>query len=143
MRSLRFKRFGKKGIVSINLLELFSMVAFTVIIYFLVSLLLFAGINSAQKESKNDIAAFKRADAGVQNLRVLLQDGANLEMINIETTVERSGVLAGKTITSCRDYVTERDCVDDTAAISDGTFICQWTGTQCYNKFRSFGRSKS
>lgn len=140
---MTFKRSGKKGIVSINMLELFSMVAFTVIIYFLVSLLLFAGIDSSHKDSKDGIAAFKRVDAGVQNLRVLLQDGANLQAINIETTAERSGVLAGKTITSCMDYVMERDCVDDTTAISDGTFICQWIGTQCYNKIRQFGMSKS
>ncbi|MDP3990178.1 MAG: hypothetical protein Q8Q01_03150 [archaeon] len=135
---MKFKRIGKKGIVSINLLELFSMVAFTVIIYFLVSLLLFSGIDSAHKESKDNVAAFKRVDAGVQNLRVLLQEGANLQLINIETTAERSGVLAGKTITSCTDYIVERDCIDDTTAISDGTFLCKWAGELCYAQYQGF-----
>jgi len=135
---MKFKRIGKKGIVSINLLELFSMVAFTIIIYFLVSLLLFSGINSAHNESKDNVATFKRVDAGVQNLRVLLQEGANLQAINIETTAERSGVLAGKTITLCTDYIAERDCIDDTAAISDRTFLCKWTGESCYAQYQGF-----
>jgi hypothetical protein len=92
--------------------------------------LIFGGLGDTSKYTADSISEMKKADSAVNNLRIQIYEGNNLEEQNINQLISNSKDLRGKTITTCTDYVLKNDCTNDPMNIGSG--FCSWLGNVCH-----------
>ncbi|MBU0727479.1 hypothetical protein KKA95_02235 [Patescibacteria group bacterium] len=120
------KGIGKKGMMD-DLFDFFFTLAASVFLLLFIGAALRGGIESSNQQSLNEVADFKQIDSAINNLRVLLNEGTNLETIDIDEMVRNSQVLGGYTITTCYDYIKDIDCTPDPIGVGP----CIWVNDKC------------
>jgi len=119
---------GKKGMMD-DLFDLFFTVFASIFLLLFISAALTGGIKNSNEKSLKEVADFKQIDSAINNLRVLLYEGEDLEKINIDEMINKSKILGGRTITTCHDYTKETDCITDPIKVGEGN--CRWFDDEC------------
>lgn len=123
------KIFNKKGMMD-DLFDLFFTVFAAVFLLIFISAALTGGIKDNAKRSIGEIETFKKAEAAINNLRVHMQQGYNLEGANLDEKITQSRELGGKIITTCSDYLEQSNCDNDVVRLipthSQDQYECWW-----------------
>jgi len=119
---------NKKGLIG-DMFDLFYLVAGTIVILVVASLALSTSINSNNQKSLFEVADFKRVDSAVNNLKVLISEGENIDVGNVDNLIKSSKRYEGRTITSCFDYIDEFGCNNDPIKVA--TISCIWEENEC------------
>ncbi len=111
--------------------DFFDLIFTVMISFFLLFFLNFTfqrSVDNSNQQSIENVADFKRMESALNNLRVQIHEGQNLEEKDITTLIKNSKILAGKTITSCFDYETQIECEKDSASTSQNQpdYECIW-----------------
>ncbi len=118
---------GKKAMMD----DMFDFL-FTVFLAFFIFLIVGVMITGATQKSEDltfaGIKEFKRVDSAINNLRVGVQKGVDLDPEKIGERIAQSKVLNGKIITECYDYTGDTDCTSDPIGVGD---VCKWFETEC------------
>lgn len=103
---------NKKGMMD----DFFDLI-FTVIAAFFLFIFITAALQGGIKDSNQravmEVNDFKRAEAAINNLRVNMYQGYNLEGTDLTRKITSSRELGGRTITTCSDYLEESNCDTD------------------------------
>ncbi len=133
---------GRRGMMDDLFDFLFTVTMAAFLLYF-VGFVLNQSAAGGAHASLDTVADAKRLDSGINNLRVQLYNGENLEQINVSTFVARSKVLGGRVVTVCGDYLTKTDCEKDVVALyeADDSTSCVWkeSSKSCYTFHASRG----
>ncbi len=114
-----------------DLADFFIMFSLGLVFFFLFGLaLFFGGVGDTTKYTINSISEMKKIDSAINNLRIQVYDGNNLENQDINQLVSNSKDLRGKTITTCADYILENDCLNNPMNVGSG--LCAWFSGVCY-----------
>lgn len=116
---------NKKGQVA-DWADLFLMLFLGIFFYVVFFVYLYSADPGA--EAKARFSEVKKVESALDNLRYQLIQH-QLEDSSIDERIAQSQVLAGKTITSCFDYVKKEECLSDIAKVAGGR--CDWSGG-CY-----------
>ncbi len=126
LRGLKLLHFNKKAqAASINEQDLFLILLLSIVFIFIVGIMLFIVSKGSSKGAIENFESFKQIESALQNLRMQMQAGVNLEGINLEEKIKNSKIAGGKVITSCNDYIDSNDCGTDTVKIAGGR--CVWS----------------
>ncbi|MEW5896786.1 MAG: hypothetical protein AB1668_03790 [Nanoarchaeota archaeon] len=120
---------GRKGqAVGINMIDLVLLFFSGIIAYFVISLILFGGLGTAEKASLDKVGQFKRVDSAIRNIYVQLYEGEEVKAEEVDEKIANSKVLGGRTITDCSDYFDKEDCNSDLLGISKNqpNYYCKW-----------------
>ncbi len=122
---------NKKALLD-DVFDLFFTAIVAIFLLIFLGMVLSGGIKESHKQSLENVAEFKRMEAGFNNLRTQMWEGYNLEKVNIPEQVAKSRILGGKTIVTCQDYLEESTCNSDpvkTLAWSN-EYRCIWLAEQ-------------
>ncbi|MBT4539423.1 hypothetical protein HOI26_01400 [Candidatus Woesearchaeota archaeon] len=125
---------GKKGQSSfLNLVDLSIGFFIFIVFFFLVIFLLWTGTSEAESVSLDGVSSFKQTESAINNLRIQMQNGADLTGLNLTEEIASSRLLDGKVINSCYDYFSEEDCVNDVLSlVTDQPLLsCEWITDRC------------
>ncbi len=114
---------NKKGMMD-DLFDFLVTVMAIVFLLFFVGGIMMRSVEHSNSQSVSALSELRRVDSALNNLRVQLQEGSNLETADIPQLIEKSTVLEGRVITSCADYWAREDCENDIVQI--GGFACRW-----------------
>lgn len=118
---------NKKALMD-DMFDFLSTVFIAFFIFLVVGFMFSAAINKSEEITSEAIADFKKMDSAINNLRLGVHKGADINSDKIDDIIANSKVLAGKTITSCGDYFAKDDCNKDIVNIlADRPDIyCSW-----------------
>jgi len=111
--------------------DFFDLIFTVMVSFFLLFFLNFTfqgSVDNSNKQSIENVADFKRMDSALNNLRVQIHEGQNIEEKDITPLIKNSKILGEKTITSCSDYETQIECEKDSADTSQDQpdYECIW-----------------
>lgn len=115
-----------------DVFDLFFTTIVAIFLLIFLGMVLSGGIKESHKQSLENVAEFKRMEAGFNNLRTQMWEGYNLEKVNLPEQVAKSRILGGKTIVTCQDYLEASTCNSDpvkTLAWSN-KYRCIWLTEQ-------------
>ena len=115
---------GKKGQSSfLNLVDLSIGFFIFIVFFFLVIFLLWTGTSEAESVSLDGVSSFKQTESAINNLRIQMQNGADLTGLKLTEEIASSRLLDGKVINSCYDYFSDI-----------GYFGYFWSSTENYSE---------
>lgn len=109
--------------------DFLSTVFIAFFLFLVVGFMIGAAAHKSEEITFEAIADFKKMDSAINNLRLGVHKGADVNPEKIDELVANSKVLGGKIITGCGDYFAKDDCNNDiigvTAERPPGV-VCFW-----------------
>ena len=107
---------GKNGVID-DFFDFFFTFIVGLFMFFFLAFVLNGSAAAADAHAVSSAGQIKSTEAALNNLRVSMQFGENLEGQNLSQRIASSKILGGVWISSCSDYTNEIDCKDDTIGI--------------------------
>lgn len=124
---------NKKGFIG-DLLDLFYLIGGTVVIILVASLALNTAVSANNQKTLFSVAEFERVNSAINNLRVSLDEGNDIDPRNIDNMIKDSKAYQGKIITTCLDYQDKTGCESDPIKVAVNS--CAWDGERCENSLQ-------
>lgn len=122
---------NKKALLD-DVFDLFFTIIVGIFMLLFLGMVLGGGVKESHKQSLEEVTEFKRLEAGLNNLKIQMGEGYNLEKINIPEQVAKGRILGGKTIAVCQDYLEESTCNSDPVGVMGSEeWRCWWEDNQC------------
>jgi len=110
------RRINKQGVID-DFFDFFFTFIVGLFMFFFLTFVLNGSAAAADAQAVSSVGQIKGTEAALNNLRVSMQFGENLEGQNLSQRISYSKILGGVWISSCSDYTNEIDCKDDTVGV--------------------------